>query len=36
MYFRSSLETQKLELMSEISSLKLRQTSCERENVDLR
>ena len=30
------METQKLELMSEISGLKLRQTSTERENSELR
>jgi hypothetical protein len=30
------LETQKLELMSEISGLKLKQTSTERENSELR
>ena len=33
---RSSLETQKLELMSEVANLKLRQTSLDRENMDLR
>ena len=33
---RSSLETQKLELLSEISGLKLRQTSTEKENSELR
>ena len=36
MITRSSLETKKLELMSEISGLKLRQAAVERENVDLR
>ena len=36
MISRSSLETKKLELMSEISGLKLRQVAVERENVDLR
>ena len=30
------METQKLELMSEISNLKLKQTSTEKENVELR
>ncbi|XP_042890729.1 liprin-beta-1-like isoform X5 [Penaeus japonicus] len=33
---RSSLETQRLELFSEISNLKLRQAAFERENADLR
>lgn len=33
---RSSLETQCLELVSEISTLKLRQAAYERENIDLR
>ncbi|XP_042206536.1 uncharacterized protein LOC121855582 isoform X4 [Homarus americanus] len=33
---RSSLETQRLELFSEISNLKLHQTAYERENIDLR
>ena len=33
---RSSLETQKLELMSEVANLKLRQTSIDKENMDLR
>eukprot|EP00092_Neocalanus_flemingeri_P056639 GFUD01067168.1.p1 GENE.GFUD01067168.1~~GFUD01067168.1.p1 ORF type:complete len:856 (+),score=209.17 GFUD01067168.1:124-2691(+) len=33
---RSTLETTKLELMSEISSLKLKQTSTEKENLELR
>ena len=33
---RSSLETQKLELMSEVSNLKLRQAAIDRENMDLR
>ncbi|KAK7084420.1 Ppfibp2p [Halocaridina rubra] len=33
---RSSLETQRLELFSEISNLKLRQAAFERENLDLR
>ena len=33
---RSSLETTKLELMSEISSLKLKQTATEKENSELR
>nr|XP_045623247.1 nascent polypeptide-associated complex subunit alpha, muscle-specific form-like isoform X8 [Procambarus clarkii] len=33
---RSSLETQCLELVSEISNLKLRQAAYERENIDLR
>lgn len=33
---RSSLETQKLELLSEISGLKFRQTSIDRENIELR
>ena len=33
---RSSLETKKLELMSEISGLKLRQASMEKENLGLR
>ena len=33
---RSSLETQRLELLSEISNLKLRQAAFERENLDLR
>ena len=33
---RSSLETQKLELMSEVANLKLRQTAIDRENMDLR
>ena len=36
MITRSSLETKKLELMSEISGLKLRQAAVERENIDLR
>ena len=36
MLMRSSLETKKLELMSEISGLKLRQASVERENMDLK
>ena len=34
MISRSSLETKKLELMSEISGLKLRQVAVERENVE--
>jgi len=33
---RSTLETTKLELMSEISSLKLKQTATEKENLELR
>lgn len=33
---RSALETKKLELMSEISGLKLRQAAIERENINLR
>ena len=33
---RSSLETQKLELMSEVANLKLRQTALDKENMDLR
>ena len=33
---RSSLETQKLELMSQVTNLKLRQASVDQENVDLR
>ena len=33
---RSSLETQKLELMSEVANLKLRQAAIDRENMDLR
>ncbi len=36
MITRSSLETKKLELMSEISSLKLRQAAVEKENSELR
>lgn len=36
MLSRSSLETQKLELMSIISDLKLQQASIERENMELR
>lgn len=36
MLSRSSLETQKLELMSAISELKLQQASLERENLELR
>jgi hypothetical protein len=36
MLTRSSLETQKLELMSELSNLKLRQASIEKENLELR
>lgn len=36
MLSRSSLETKKLELMSEISSLKLRQAAMEKENADLK
>ena len=33
---RSSLETQKLELMSEVANLKLKQASIDKENMDLR
>lgn len=33
---RSSLETQKLELMTEISSLRLKHASLERENIELK
>lgn len=33
---RSSLETQRLELFSEISNLKLHQAAYERENIELR
>ncbi len=33
---RSSLETRKLELLSEISGLKLRQATLEKENLDLK
>ena len=36
MLTRSSLETQKLELMSELSNLKLRQANLEKENTELR
>ena len=36
MLTRSSLETKKLELLSEMSSLKLRQAAVEKENADLR
>lgn len=36
MLSRSSLETQKLELMSAMSELKLQQAALERENVELR
>lgn len=36
MLTRSSLETQKLELMSTISELKLQLASLERENIELR
>ena len=36
MLTRSSLETQKLELMSEVTNLKFRQTSLDKENMDLR
>lgn len=36
MLTRSSLETKKLELLSEMSSLKLRQAAVEKENMDLR
>lgn len=36
MLSRSSLETQKLELMSAMSELKLQQAALERENLDLR
>lgn len=36
MLTRSSLETQKLELMSAMSELKLQQASLERENLELR
>jgi hypothetical protein len=36
MLSRSSLETQKLELMSAMSELKLQQASLERENLELR
>lgn len=36
MLSRSSLETQKLELMSAMSELKLQQASLERENMELR
>ena len=36
MLTRSSLETQKLELMSELSNLKLRQATLEKENNELR
>lgn len=36
MLSRSSLETQKLELMSAMSELKLHQTALERENIELR
>ncbi len=36
MLSRSSLETQKLELMQAISELKLQQATLERENFDLR
>lgn len=34
--FRSNAETQKLEMLSEMSSLKLRYAALERENVELR
>ena len=33
---RSSLETQKLELMSTVTNLKLRQANIDQENIDLR
>ena len=33
---RSSLETQKLELMSTVTNLKLRQANVDQENIDLR
>ena len=33
---RSSLETQKLELMSQLTNFKLRQTNLDQENMDLR
>lgn len=36
MLTRSSLETQKLELMSAMSELKLHQAALERENIELR
>lgn len=36
MLSRSSLETQKLELMSAMSELKLQQAALERENIELR
>lgn len=36
MLSRSSLETQKLELMSAMSELKLTRTALERENLELR
>lgn len=36
MLSRSSLETQKLELMSAMSELKLQQAALERENMELR
>lgn len=36
MLTRSSLETQKLELMSAMSELKLHQAALERENLELR
>lgn len=36
MLSRSSLETQKLELMSAMSELKLQQAALERENLELR
>lgn len=36
MLSRSSLETQKLELLSALSELKLHQASLERDNMDLR
>ena len=36
MLTRSSLETQKLELMSELAGIKLRQASIEKENLELR
>ena len=36
MLTRSSLETKKLELLSEMSGLKLRQAAVEKENMDLR
>lgn len=36
MLSRSSLETQKLELMSAMSELKLHQAALERENIELR